>query len=246
MCTMITSLLYLSKFGKMTNQVSRHMVTNIVTPLPANQRPLILLDVDGVIVHSYSMVQNKKQDKAIRKEYKNAEIPFDDLTDIEGYLHSPTVVQSINKWSTVAEMIWLTSWKEKARKKLAPMLGIVDFPFSPLAVIDKYDRPDKSATVVSHIAECHPDRLIIWVDDEIGFFKEGAIKNQDKGNMESNQSAIEVSKLYSRPNTMLVSPFNGLCPKHVDGINEILAKPELAREKPIEMFYPGEQYFLRG
>ena len=228
----ITCLISFSKFARMGNsitRVSRGMTTNADTLSPSNQRPLILLDVDGVILHSHGDIKTKEDDLKLRERKRIDESPFDDLTS-SGYLYSPTVIQNINQWSTVAEMVWLTSWQESARTSLAPKLGLVDFPFSTLAILNNNYYLKKPETVMAHIAESHPDRLIIWVDDDVGYFKENAIEHHP----------TQVNTIFTRPNTLLVSPFHGLCPKHVDKINEILAHPELAREKPIEVFYPGE------
>lgn len=43
-------------------------------------------------------------------------------------IYSPAVVNKINEWSTKAEIKWLTNWKENAKNKLAPALGLNDFP----------------------------------------------------------------------------------------------------------------------
>ena len=148
------------------------------------------------------------------------------------------MLKSINHWSTLAEMIWLTTWKETAQTYLAPKLGLVDFPYSPLAVVhpspfNDEGRPYKYATFRKHCEASHPDRLIIWIDDEVAYFK---IEEEAKG--------VE-GTMFSRPNTMLVSPFNGLCPHHVEAVNQALAAPESINGKCIELFYPGEQYFVR-
>lgn len=62
-----------------------------------NQKPLILLDVDGVILHSYGLCRTKDHDVALRKEYGISEVPYDALADASDYLLSPTILKSIHE-----------------------------------------------------------------------------------------------------------------------------------------------------
>jgi len=223
--------------GKLPRKASTLVYSTSADPSFVTQRPLILLDVDGVIVQSLNYGHYKaEQDKVLREEKRITEVPYKDLDG--KYLSSPTVVSNINKWSSMAELIWLTSWEESARTELAPLLQIVDFPFSPLATFTEYGRLKKPQTALAHVLESHPSRLIIWVDDELGYFK------NNRKDYDVDDPAFDA--LFNRPNTVFVSPFNGLCPEHVDLINDVLANPEVVQGKCIDKFYPGEQYFLRG
>jgi hypothetical protein len=210
-----------------------------------NKKPLILLDVDGVINYYYAFFNKTDNDYSNRKKYniKN-ETLHDDIIYDKYLYYSPTIVKTINEWSDKAEILWLTSWKESARTRLAPNIGLKDFECSILPErIEKYGRLPKCEAAYMNFLKNDEDRIIIWIDDELGHFKQCF---NDGKTYEYINKDIDGKKIFYRNNTIYVSPFNGLCKEHIESINDILNNPELYIDKCIDIFYPGKQIFLRG
>jgi hypothetical protein len=115
----------------------------------SSRKPIILLDVDGVLNNCDSI-----------------EYPDEQRTIVNGFhiRYSPTIVSAFNNFARggLAEVRWLTAWGLRARKLLSPALGIDDF----LTARDDGWEPTKGI-VAKTIADASPDRPIVWVDDEL-------------------------------------------------------------------------------
>lgn len=172
-------------------------------------KPIILLDVDGVI----NMFGINKLSWSDRKTTK-----VDDRT----IQYSPTVVEKINSWNTVAEVRWLTWWDEKAPTMLAPALKLDKFPLARDPALDW----SKLQTAESIAREVGRDHLMIWIDDELSVW--------------TAHDRIKRDIFCCRKNTVLVSPKDGLRPEHLDFIDSILETPELTR--PHTRCFEGEVY----
>jgi len=174
-------------------------------------QPVILLDVDGVI--------NMGGRNSCLKSWDDRESTYVNGFQIQ---FSPTVVERINRWNSKAEVRWLTTWDEKAQNMLAPALKLDHFPLArdPYRCWGKLYTADKTAEEVG------PDRLIIWIDDELTSWVK---YDRDHQNI-----------LCLRKNTVLVSPGDGLRPEHLDYIDKILESPGLTR--PLSRLFE-EEYF---
>lgn len=116
-------------------------------------RPLILLDVDGVI-------------NAIGPRFgpMTSERAGDFTIQLPDYM--PALVQHL---TTVGEIMWCTAWRHEANKHIAPLLGV-----SPLAVVDdgtKTRYTDWKAAAALPFAEAAlaDGRQVIWIEDFDGF-----------------------------------------------------------------------------
>lgn len=120
------------------------------------QRPVVLLDVDGVI---------NDLDYGYRANPRNH-----DLVDSHGHLvaipdYMPTLVQWLCE---VAEVHWCTTWRERANDDIANHLGI-----GPLPVVDDGTR-DRHVTWKA--AAAYPlaekalaaGRRVLWIEDFYG------------------------------------------------------------------------------
>lgn len=114
-----------------------------------SRKPIIFLDVDGVINCHCGVPWPDQKTKQVR-----------------GFSisYSPTIVESFNRFvrDGLAEIRWLTAWGYHAPEKLAPQLGLDPFPTARDA---KWDPP--KGVVAKAIAEACPGRPIAWVDDEL-------------------------------------------------------------------------------
>lgn len=196
-------------------------------------KPLILLDVDGVInMLSLPMDEQSKM--------------WDDSTsnsDVNGYKidYSPSVVKLINSWSSKADVQWLSAWNNRANQFLAPVLGL-----SPLQVARSlYPMPSKQ-TAFLKLADVDVNRPIIWIDDDLLGWKNRARKelndpacNGTNGN--ATKSVILQQKIYFRPNTLYLSPRCGLRREHCDLVQQVLDDPSIIKDKVMDELEEGKR-----
>ena len=185
------------------------VVSNKIDPEPVKQpknKPIVLLDVDGVI--------NMFGHSSCLESWANTKTTFVNNFRIN---YSPAVIEKINRWNTVAEVRWLTTWDNRAQTMLAPELKLDQFDLAR----DPELRLSKTQAAQKTAEEVGPDRLIIWIDDELSDW--------------ARPNSCEKSILSWRPNTVLVSPGDGLRPEHIDFIDKILENPELRR--PLTKFF---------
>ena len=163
-------------------------------------KPILLLDVDGVINYTGSGGAWHDQKEKTKK------------TMVDGWeiKWSTDVVSKINYWGKdIADIKWLTTWNEKARLFLSPALGIDEFPLAR-------DPAIRSKGYAAWLVEQNnPGVPICWVDDEVYWF---CVKPEDDG------LQIESSYWESRPNTLLIEPKeeDGLQPDDLARIESFL------------------------
>jgi hypothetical protein len=161
-----------------------------------NSKPIILLEVDGVI----NMIGSNKK---IWNDTKS--ILIQSSSDLYNVIYSPSMVKSINKWNTIGEVRWLTSWNDYANINLSPSIGLDKFKMG--RTIEQYENNEEKLDSATRISkELDKDQLIIWIDDNMNLWK-----NQDK-----------MIKFYNRPNTLLICPNHGLTPEHVKLVDTYL------------------------
>jgi len=115
------------------------------------QRPLCLLDVDGVIAVLGS---------------GSGEPTFEAV--VAGYPVSIAVAaqERLSRLATVFQLVWATAWMEDAAEALGPVLGLPDdVPFLRFDPDADRDAPTYKLPVVKRFVR---DRPVAWVDDELG------------------------------------------------------------------------------
>jgi hypothetical protein len=135
-------------------------------------------------------------------------------------MYSPTVIRKINKWADQnrAEIMWLSSWDERANTYFAPAVGANKFEVAR----------EEGGFKLDAITKQNPDRIVIWVDDTLTTF------------LSENQFDEKYAKgVFKRPNTVLIAPKNGLTREHLDLISSVLKNPNIARGKTINKFDEG-------
>ena len=159
-----------------------------------NKKIQILLDVDGVINMICSPEDlNKYNDSKtfdIYGGYGNA---------IFNIKYRTSIINTIKKWYKYADIFWLTSWRDMARYRLAPVIGLPDFPLAPFY---KGNIDEKISL----------DKPIIWIDDELNTYY------QDNAN-KLKQKCIEknIKYLFVTPN-----PVSGLNENDINIINDFI------------------------
>lgn len=135
-----------------------------------DERPVLLLDVDGVVnAVSTSPDCTLWPDELWRRHR---------VTDLEANTWPILAGQPVLDYLTavheqgLAEVRWHTTWRASARLRLAPVLGLPDWPVaeSPTWLPTQRDQAGrwwKTATAwrVVHIE----NRRLIWLDDDIAF-----------------------------------------------------------------------------
>lgn len=147
-------------------------------------RPLVLLDVDGVLNAVGPLTGDPAQG-------------WDDwqtgracaLGRAWPIRWSPGLVARVLAWRERGEVSWLTTWGHEANRGLAPLLGLPQLPVAGTA-----DDPEGTATsaagdtlasvtpaapdeltgrwwkfdVVRRVLRAEPDRPLVWLDDDLG------------------------------------------------------------------------------
>jgi hypothetical protein len=202
--------------------VTARALTTLKSPLIFPRKPVLLLDVDGVI---------NLLDVNCRGKSKSCGWTDTVETEVRGFdiQYSPTVIKKINEWNAIAEVRWLTTWDSKAQSMLAPALGLDEFPLGRIE--ETYT--GKTAAAINTAEEVGSDGLVIWIDDDLKKWKEG-----NDGEEMSDRQII-----FSRLNTVLLSPRYGLTPDQIKFIDDILADPALTKGKCVVNLEPGERIF---
>jgi hypothetical protein len=114
--------------------------------MPAQpDRPVLLLDVDGVLL-------------VVRTSWTEGE---DDDLDLEPTLH-PEASEWMAELAEVFELVWATTWEDLANRVVAPALGLPPLP----AIEFDMDRRAPTAKLPSVIAWIG-DRPCAWIDDDL-------------------------------------------------------------------------------
>lgn len=120
--------------------------------------PIIWLDVDGVI-NIFRRTLQKSKIEHLPSDVKEISILHGyGLSRMNNILYSPAVIERINKWSTVAEVRFMTSWGDMATYRLSPAIGLIPFPHN---IIGKYKLMENLPPNEDL------ERPLIWIDDEI-------------------------------------------------------------------------------
>jgi hypothetical protein len=174
--------------------------------ISTTKKPVILLDVDGVI----NIIGTGKiwGDIQTKKVATNGE--FNDVR------YSPSMIDSINKWNARADIKWLTNWNEEAKLSLSPALGLYQFKMARTS--DHYESKTETANRIAK--EVGDKTLMIWIDSAI----------------ESLADTPGMKKMYARPNTLLISPDWGLSRDEVNLVDECLEGLETWKERVIREF----------
>lgn len=183
--------------------------------ISTTKKPVILLDVDGVV--------NILGSGKIWGDMQTKKVASDgEIIDV---CYSPSMVDSINKWHARADIKWLTNWDDEAKLSLSPALGLYQFKMARTS-----DHHESKIETANRIAKEIGDKtLMIWIDSEI----------------ESFCNMPGMNKMYTRPNTLLISPDWGLSPEEVNLVDECVNGLETWKERVIREF-GDEIHFVDG
>ncbi|MCC3292531.1 hypothetical protein [Arthrobacter sp. zg-Y1110] len=118
----------------------------------ADDRPLILLDVDGNIL-TFPDPAN---------DFSDPRVSWAEHPDAGRY--NPRVVPWLHELATLAEVRWLTSWHDEARTVLAPALGLPDFEVEDYR---RYSDPGTDYKIQAVRRYLAAGRRVVWIDDDI-------------------------------------------------------------------------------
>lgn len=186
---------------------------------PLEQQPLILLDIDGVINAVGRKARYWKDSKTIEK--LEAIYPDGEKKEFKVF-YSPTVVRAINAWAEVAEVRWLSSWDDRANTFFGPAVGLHRFELA------RSDPQTFKLDCFNQWANENPDRVIIWIDDNISNFK-----------CDNEHNPLYGDSIFKRKNTILISPVRGLISEHIKLVDKLLKDKKETNGKRIHKFSEG-------
>lgn len=114
------------------------------------QRPLLLLDVDGVL--------NPFAAEICPDGFREHSLFPDEGPVRLNHVHGPWLVGLAEKY----EIVWATGWEDDAHRVLSPILGLPQFPVIRFPPVPFHPREKVPA-----IAALVRDRAAAWVDDAL-------------------------------------------------------------------------------
>jgi hypothetical protein len=209
---------------------------------PPMKKPIILLDVDGVI----NFAGSKEKAKVLWPDLIYERDVVNCAGEKYNILYSPAMVQRINAWNQVAEVRWLTTWDDSAKTNLAPALKLDSFENSR-----KSDNDCKITTAVLVGKEQGADGLVIWIDDDLKKWTENNENQMSDLTLDDRESpdlsprqkeaVTHSAGIFDRPNTVLLSPCIGLTPQHIQLVDDLLRDHELSNGKVVRELEPGDR-----
>jgi hypothetical protein len=126
----------------------------------AEKRPLIAVDVDGVL--SAITWNGRKRGWSWPEGYQKhkALLDGDPYTIALNPAHGPALLRLAA--GTGAELAWGTMWGDHANTVIAPRLGLPQLPVIPAA--ESYYGPERCKAAA--ILEYAEDRPVVWFDDD--------------------------------------------------------------------------------
>ncbi len=117
-------------------------------------RPLLLLDVDGVL--------NPWLMRRLPEGYQHHEISIFDV--ILAAWHGPAILELCEQAGL--DLVWATTWEDAANREIAPRVGLpADLPWIEFSD-GEYD--DFAATrKLSAVEQWVGDRACVWIDDDL-------------------------------------------------------------------------------
>ena len=208
-----TRLLFIVLFGLVGNVLS-------FSALRCNslfaKKPVILLDVDGVINTENPYFYNGEWGDVVETE---ANI----TTRTWEVFYSPQVVNKINAWSKIADVRWLTTWDESAKLNLAPALGLNDFAMARLGS-EKFTKTDVVKRTVDEIGS---DGLLIWLEDCLKDYMPESLRTRPNSVFIAPKWALDREQCQLVDSVLADPSFSrGKCITHFDGVLQEMVIPE--------------------
>ncbi len=133
-------------------------------------RPVLLLDVDGVLNAISRVPDTSVWPKALWRRHQ--------VTDLDGNTWPILAAQPVLDYLSalhergLADIRWHTTWRASAKTLLAPVLGLPDWPVaeSPTSRPTQRDAAGRWWKVATAHHVVHTEgRRLIWIDDDIAF-----------------------------------------------------------------------------
>lgn len=143
-----------------------------MTTSPSGSRPVLLLDVDGVLNAISRVPDTSVWPKELWRGHR--------VTDLDGNTWPILAAQPVLDYLSavheqgLAEIRWHTTWRSSAKLRLAPVLGLPDWPVaeSPTSLPTQRDAAGRWwKTATAHHVVHQEGRRLIWIDDDIAFEK---------------------------------------------------------------------------
>jgi hypothetical protein len=135
-------------------------------------RPLILLDVDGVINAQASSAE--RGHRCFHDGWEQVKV-YPSFNNWLRIFYNPAIGPMIRELAreTGAELAWASMWEDWANKCIGPLLGLPVLPYAP-AVDGRYTTGFKADTVVPWTQ----GRPFVWFEDEPGEIAQMTLRAQ--------------------------------------------------------------------
>lgn len=186
-------------------------------------RPLILLDIDGVI-NCPGLGRGDASEAASPHCVPRWTAEDRGQAALDGYnvVWARPAVARINAWLDHADIMWMTSWGTLADTSFAPCVGLDPnkriLPMPCIHTFNNISKGDKMASMHKVWKELPETRPLVWIDDELG--KDG----QEGAYVLKWMDSMAPGWITKRAHTLLVAPAfrYGIHGMHLDRVDAFL------------------------
>ena len=140
---------------------------------PVTDRPLLLLDVDGVL-NAFAAWERVDARLPLSRGNVRAPTGFEPVR-VDGYhlLLRPEHADWVARLQTRFDMVWATMWQERAPLSLAPVVGFgADWPWIEFDSYQHYTTTQRTGFGVGSykfpgVVATVADRPAVWIDDDL-------------------------------------------------------------------------------
>jgi hypothetical protein len=184
-----------------------------------NNKPIILLDIDGVLnMLGHQLLQLPDAKKLVGwPEIKTGNVHYPLKKPFNfPFAWAPALIEKLNSWAqnNTAEIRWLTTWDNYAKTNVAPVLGLSEFIVArdPALNLSKL-------TAATTIATAEPSRPIVWIDDDLtAFFHPNDVNSIKYWGRRGSTFLIQTNYLF------------GLLPSDIERIDLFLRNPASSQD----------------
>ena len=131
-----------------------------------SRRPLLLLDVDGVLCP----VRDNQQPKGYQApsaDFRSASHQHWETGETIELWVSPANAQRLVRLADPFEIVWATGWVHHANRVIGPLHGLSELPFVELSWSEEMRSLDGSWKLPAVARYVGDDRPCVWIDDDI-------------------------------------------------------------------------------
>ena len=132
----------------------------------AVSRPLLFMDVDGVLCPVHDNTQPKSY-HAPSADFRPASFEHWETGETIELWISPSNAHRLARLAHAFEIVWATGWERHANRVIAPLHGLAELSFVELSWSEDMRSLETSWKLPAVARYAGDDRPCVWIDDDI-------------------------------------------------------------------------------